>query len=594
MILTKRTDIFLSAVAVLTAATLISATAWGQSPPDAGRLLEETQKTVPLQPVVKPKEEISVPQGPVVRERNETKIFVKGFTFSMDSPVAAEAELEKVVQGYTSREATFGELEQAADKVAQYLKGKGYLLAKAYLPQQDILDGMIRIAVLVGKNEGGSKAEGSPTRLKESVVERIMNQAVKAGEPVRMADLERGILLVNDLPGVTAATSLSAGSTPGTTRVTVKTNQGPLMTGSATFDNFGNRFTGSERLIGAININNPSGYGDLITLNGVQAGEPVFDTDGGKMYMWKAGWQVPIGYSGLKFGVAYTYLGYRIGEELEPTDSSGTAKTWTLNASYPLVRGREYNLYANISYEHRALLNLLAGSTSSDKRINAGTAGIQGDVTDSLWGGGYSAYGLQLTGGGLDLGNWPVDLDIDQQTRKTNGSYWKLFYNGSRQQNLGEGYSIYGAFSGQFASKGLDSSEQITLGGPTGVRAYPSGEATGDQGALLSAELRKDFAGTTLLGHWQAVAFYDFGWVQQHKNLWDNWNGDDPGIRNSYSINGAGAGLNLSNSTQHLKYLVNAFWAATIGSNPGQSATGHDSDGKNLNNRFWIQGSIYF
>ena len=55
-----------------------------------------------------------------------------------------------------------------------------------------------------------------------TVVQKIMNRAVREGEPLRLRDLERGILLVNDLPGVSAASSLSAGSVVGTCRVEIE------------------------------------------------------------------------------------------------------------------------------------------------------------------------------------------------------------------------------------------------------------------------------------------------------------------------------------------------------------------------------------
>ncbi len=157
-----------------------------------------------------------VPQEPAMKERKEAKIFVKGFTFSMDFPAVPDSELQQIVKGYTNREVTFGELEEAADKITSYLKEKGYFLAKAYIPQQEIVDGIVRIDVIIGKAEAGKdgkavEVEGEHQRLRESVVQGILGKAVKAGKPLELGKLERGILLVNDLPGVTVSTNLSAG-----------------------------------------------------------------------------------------------------------------------------------------------------------------------------------------------------------------------------------------------------------------------------------------------------------------------------------------------------------------------------------------------
>ena len=74
--------------------------------------------------------------------------------------------------------------------------------------------------------------------------------------------LERGLLLLNDLPGISAQAKLDPGSEPGTTRLSVDVTEGPLISGSAWADNFGNRYTGAERLNAQVNWNNPSGAGD--------------------------------------------------------------------------------------------------------------------------------------------------------------------------------------------------------------------------------------------------------------------------------------------------------------------------------------------
>ncbi|MBF0506685.1 MAG: ShlB/FhaC/HecB family hemolysin secretion/activation protein [Nitrospirae bacterium] len=594
--ITHWNSVFITFAAAACGALLISSAAWAESPPDAGRLLEETQKTLPPKLPEKPGVQMPVPQEPAMKERNEAKIFVKSFVFSMDFPVVPEPELQQIVKDYINREVTFGELEEAAGKVTAYLRKKGYFLARAYIPQQDIIDGIVKINVIIGKAEAGKdgkivEVEGEPKRLKESVVQGIMDGTVKAGEPLELGRLERGILLINDLPGITASTNLSAGSTPGTTRIAVKLKEGPVITGSAGFDNFGNRYTGRERFLGNFNINDLTGYGDTITLTGLQAGEPVFNINKGKMWLWRAGWLVPIGHSGLQAGVAYTSLGYRTGEETANLDSHGTARTWAANASYPIIRSRENNLYTSIMYEHKNLFDTTVASVIDDKRVNVITMGLNGNVLDTFGGGGYTAYGVSVKGGQLDLGKDPEDLAVDQQTLKTDGNYWKLNYNVERQQNMGSGFTLYGMLTGQYAGKNLDTSEQMTLGGPTGVRAYAAGEAPGDNEVLMNMELRKDFPGSTPLGHIQVLAFFDSGWVALHKNTWANWNSINPVLSNSYGLSGAGAGVNISRTSL---YVIKAFWAATIGSNPGLSASGLDSEGRRHDNRFWVQGVAYF
>ena len=57
-------------------------------------------------------------------------------------------------------------------------------------------------------------------------------------------------------------------------------------------------------------------------------------------------------------------------------------------------------------------------------------------------------------------------------------------------QSLGKQADVMVKLSGQAASKNLDSSEQMYLGGANAVRAYPQGTGTGDKGILGTVEFR--------------------------------------------------------------------------------------------------------
>ena len=74
--------------------------------------------------------------------------------------------------------------------------------------------------------------------------------------------------------------------------------------------------------------------------------------------------------------------------------------------------------------------------------------------------------------------------------------------------------SIYVHANAQHANQNLDSSERFGLGGAQGVRAYPSGEGYGDEGALLQTELR------IRAGYFTPYGFYDAGWVRLNANPW--------------------------------------------------------------------------
>jgi hemolysin activation/secretion protein len=99
--------------------------------------------------------------------------------------------------------------------------------------------------------------------------------------------------------------------------------------------------------------------------------------------------------------------------------------------------------------------------------------------------------------------------------------------------------------SGQLASKNLNSSEKFSLGGVNGVRAYPQGEASGDQAWMTNLEIRHNFDPTI-----QGLMFYDAGSVKINKFQFSTSD-------NTRHLAGAGLGANTSLFGAQLKaYLA--------------------------------------
>ena len=124
-----------------------------------------------------------------------------------------------------------------------------------------------------------------------------------------------------------------------------------------------------------------------------------------------------------------------------------------------------------------------------------------------------------------------------------------------------------------------------------GVRAYPQGEAAGDSGRLLNLEARYNLPGYNF-GSLQVVGFIDTGRVTLHNATWAGWQPTGrPGFPNSYSLSGAGIGLNLYRDAG---FTVRSSLAWKLGKNPGADAIGRDSDGQDRSARFWLQATQQF
>ena len=143
-------------------------------------------------------------------------------------------------------------------------------------------------------------------------------------------------------------------------------------------------------------------------------------------------------------------------------------------------------------------------------------------------------------------------------------------------------FSLFAVLSGQWASKNLDSSEKFYLGGANGVRAYPSSEAGGALGQLLSIELR-----WRLTQGFNLTGFFDAGQVSVNAN---NSFAGAP-VLNDCSLKGAGLALGWQSS---VGLNLKATWARRVGDNPNPTSTGNDQDGSFVKDRVWLSASLQF
>lgn len=401
------------------------------------------------------------------------------------------------------------ELRALAAKIGAYYNTRGYFLARAYLPAQDIAGGAVTIAVIEGRY--GEVRITNATNLKNGVPRQILRE-LDQGDVITSKPLERRLLLLSDLPGVKVQSTLTPGAAVGTSDLIVDVTPGRRVTGSVEADNAGNRYTGTYRVGGALYVNNPTGAGDLISLR-------VLGSPSGLAY-GRAAYQVPIG--SLTVGASYAHIRYDLGREFAPLNADGTADIASVFASYPLVRSRNANLYAVAALDAKWFTDRVrAIPATSRKRSNVLTLGLNGDSYDEIGGGGWNVASIAWSVGDLKLRS-PLDRAVDAMTAHSAGHFGKIQFSAARLQTISGPLSLYGSIRGQIAFDNLDSSEKMELGGAYGVRAYPEGEAYGDQGYIATAEAR------LMLSHWmprfpgrlQAIGFVDVGQVDFAQDPW--------------------------------------------------------------------------
>lgn len=568
---------------------LFGSASFAQTSPDAGSLLRQQEELDRRAPDGFPEEEEAKPVKPAMKAKPGVEVLVKQVRFTGETDLVPREELENIVQDAIGQKMNFGELEALTDKVTKYLRDQGWLLARAYLPRQDVTNGVVEIAILKGRLEGSIDGGGGwrvssleEGRINKDALIEIAEEAAPSGSSVRKEEMERAMLLMNDLPGIEARSRLVPGAATGTTRVIVDANESPLFTGNAWVDNYGNYSTSEEQLSALVNLNNPAGRGSRGRLSATRS-EGIL--------LGRVGYSWPLNSAGLRGRINYTAMDYEVVNGAGvASDLEGSSRIAGAVVNYPFVRTREFSMRGSLGYQHKALKDDSNAGVLRDKRVDVYTLGLKGESLDRIGGGGLNDYGITLTFGELDLSRVPSDAENDASTLQTQGNYSRFNVDLSRLQRLTGQYTLLGRLSAQWTDDNLDSSEEFILGGPTGVRAYPVGEAQGDQGWQASLDLRYDWPEHTPLGSLRLSAFVDVGYIRLHNDASSVTISSATG-KNTYRLAGAGLGMTLSEPGSH---SIRFAWAHTIGDNDGRSTSGNYADGEADPNRVWLQAVVWF
>ncbi len=491
---------------------------------DAGALQRGLQQQLPLpSPLALP--EPTVPEGTKSNQAKEGEARFVVNSFMLDGvKTLPEEEIQGVLKPWTGKNSTFEDLQNACEAVQAYYRKKGYTV-QVILPPQKIAGGIVKILVTEAKlGKVVVETPNGPIRFSSERAAQYITYANPVGDPLSMPALERAIIILNETPGVMAASQLEVGESEGETDVRLQLTQPDFAQGRVELNNYGSRTTGANQGVFSLNLNNPSGIGDLISVNGIASQ--------GSQYI-QGGYSLPVSPDGLRFGVFGTYLNYKDVSSYAYNGGAGEAWTTGISAAYPLMRSQGANLNGTVNYDIKSYnnRNFITDTVISAYNINNFSAGLSGNFADGLGYGAVTNGSVSLIFGRLDIlatsgANYGM-YSIPNTTPTAYGvitpsNYAKLSYAANRIQQLEESgdTQLYTSLTGQFASQNLNTAEQFYLGGPYGVRAYPVAQSGGSQGGIFTLEIRHQIHERFTL-----TEFFDAGVVEQYKNPYPGWQG---------------------------------------------------------------------
>lgn len=435
-----------------------------------------------------PKPAIKLPSG--------MRVHVEAFRVTGNTSIATSV-LAELVKPWEGKTLDLAGLNDAAGAITRHYQSQGYLLAYAYLPVQKIEAGVVQLAVLEGRLDVVEVVSAQDVRLQDEVIQAHMERTGESGE-VKREDLERRLLLLNDMPGVVARSAFTPGEQPGSADLVVTVVEDDPLANRVEFNNHGSPSTGRYRLGTQFHLRDIFGLGDSTRFN-------LRVSDNGRLVDGGLATRVPIGGQGWAIDAGISRLTYNLGGAFSALGARGEANIFSLGTSYPLIRSLSQNLYIQGTVEHKRLVDYVTVlGSEAHKRSNALNINLPYDNRDGWLGGGRNYALLSASAGKLSLGSGTAG------SLAKNGAYSKFGYDLRRNQTLIGSYSLLAQVRGQHAWDNLDSSEKLGLTGAQGVRAYSPGETSVDRGGIANLELRytRPLTGGTLY----LSLFHDYGW----------------------------------------------------------------------------------
>jgi len=510
-------------------------------------------------------------EQPIKKEEDLIKVFVKEFSFDGNKKYPT-SEFQKLVKDKVNKELVYADLRNILQEVSFYYRSKGFL-ATAFLPEQDIKDGKIQIFIVegkIGKIEIKADVKKELNISRERIKKFIFNK-INPNETLNIVQLDRNIRNLNNTPGINAIAQLVEGDKLGETNIVISASNTKTLSTTSLVDNNGSRSSGYERVTNILNFDSVFNKGERFSVTDVI-------TEGSHYYAGSV--TIPLGYDGLQTTFRMSKMEYDLGAPFASTDPTGYSTEFFLGFNKELMIKPDKSLTSSLSFSRNDYVNDLNTGSNSNKDITKSSLNLTFNNQDKYFSGGANTVAFTGTFGSLDLTDNTNNFDTDQLTAKANGDYWKLAINANRFQRVTDTVSAVIKFNGQYTDKNLDGAEQLSLGGPNAVRAYPSNEAAGDQGFVSSLEFNK-----TLPKNRRLTFFYDYGKIQLHKQLWSNWNSTNTSLKNHYDLHGAGISFSMP---IYKNFALTATYAEKLGNNPGKDSNGNDVDGLTWDNRSLI------
>lgn len=556
--MTRRNSVLLTAMAISLAVSTPIATAHAQVPPAAtpGGVLPRVEPAVP-----QAEQQGDLFTIPRVYDRplgldEGPRLVVKAFRLigAVDRPahgvrveeaaaLLEAARLEQPAEGYS-----INELHEVAVKVAEYYREHGYVLAQAFVPEQEVVDGEVTVQVLEG-TLAEVQVEGNQ-RYRAKMLEWPFEALL--GQPIEKDSIESALLTLTNYPGVTAFGVLGAGRDVGTSRLTLRVQAEDRFQVDAAIDNHGSQFAGEYRGQLVFTFNDPLRRADRLQLVGLYALDSS-NSDTRGIY-GGLDYEIPLFSPRDSLRVLHLTNTYTVGANaanLAAVDTKGETQVDEIGYRHDFPRSRLGSASIGIAFNVKSAEFRAPPTAIFEDKLTTARIDAQWERVDTRFRG-VNQFTLSYTHGFKDLLGSLDDYDpaiLGGASRLgASGEFDKISLEIQRLQRLTQSTSILLRLDGQYSDDPLVSLEQFSLGGPDSVRAYSVSEVLAERGGVASLEL---ILGAPGIARHPAFGSYTWGQLLQLSLFVDYAKGwlNPPLLsvrERSVELSGAGGALQFS------------------------------------------------
>jgi len=373
---------------------------------------------------------------------------------------------------------TLGMIESVADVITRYYRENGFILAKAFIPEQQVREGVVNLTLLLG--ELGEVEVNDNERYPDKIIERVFDSAM--GEPITASDMEERLYLVNDLPGISLRGHFEPGTQVGDTKFNINTANEKRYNANVRLDNHGSKGSGENRLYADALIYNPTKTGDQLQIGLLGSFEPANTLYGMLRY------QTNIVHPRLTFSTGASSNEFTLDQQdegLSGINVSGKSRVYDISANYKLRRSRVSNHSVDITFntiDSNASFGDGDGAVPSVDKVQNWVLDYNFDILNegarSLHQGTVKLTQTSLVEG-LEIGQKEdaILLNIDYSWM----TFFKIPFTKAETR-------IMTRFSGSYVGAPIASSMQSALGGPSQARGFAVNEFYADDAAYLGVD----------------------------------------------------------------------------------------------------------